>query len=561
MTGSPVTEETDLIVVGAGAGGMTAALTAALQGLRVVLCEASEQVGGTTATSAGTLWVPGNQHAMRAGMQDDTSQAAIYLNEVLGPDDRRNLRRTYLETAATAIDYLERHSDVAFSLPARHPDYIELPGAAVAGRALSTIEFDGRLLGRDFARIRSPLSDFLVLGGMMANKDDVQSLIHRFDSLRHFGRVARLLLRYGADRLRYKRGTRLVLGNALVGRLFYSLRQAGVKVCFGTRLQRLEQHKGRVSDALFDSAGKACRMRARIGIVLATGGIGHNHQLRTMMARPSGDLLSLAFEGVRGDGIDAALNAGAQLERHVHDFFYQPVSVAPSAPGKVRLFPHIYLDRAKPGLIAVNRSGERFVNEGASYHHFVEGMVASGGSAWLICDARFIQSYGLGVIRPGTRNLDHWVAQGYLTVADSLAELAARLGISGAGLEASVLRNNEYAKVGHDMDFGKGDTEVSRFNGDAQHRPNPCLGPIAQPPFCALPIYPADAASSSGLATDGDGVVLTAEGRPLTGLYACGNDMASMMQGAYPGPGTTLGPAMVFGYRVGMHAKKSMDES
>jgi succinate dehydrogenase/fumarate reductase flavoprotein subunit len=554
------TESTDLIVVGAGAGGMTAALTAALQGLKVVLCEATDQVGGTTATSAGTIWIPGNRHGVEAGCGDSIVKGRQYLDAILGGDSERGLQHAYLESAGPAIDYLERHSDVAFSTAGRHPDYLEMPGAALSGRALTPVEFDGRLLGHDFARIRPPLADFLILGGMMASKADIQALIHRYRSFRHFARTARLVMRYGADRLRYTRGARLVLGNALVARLFYSLRRAGVQVRFGTRLLRLEDEQGRVVGAAFESGHAPLRMSARIGVVLATGGVGHHSELRALLGPAGVHLHSLAFEGNRGDGIVAARRLGGRLERHSQTFFWQPVSLVPRKSGSPGLFPHLYLDRAKPGLIAVNAAGARFVNEGASYHHFVAGMLESHRSvptvpAYLICDAAFVRAYGLGVIPPGRRNLLNYERSGYIVSASTPAALAEKLGIDGPGLATSVARNNRSALAGLDPEFGKGSTELNRFNGDPAHKPNPCLGPITTAPFYALPIWPADAATSTGLATDADGVVLSEARTPIPGLYACGNDMASVMRGAYPGPGATLGPAMVFGYRIGMHAK------
>jgi len=560
-TAQPPPHEVDLIVVGAGAGGMTAALVAALQGLRVVLCEAGSQVGGTTATSAGTIWVPANRHGAAAGHADSVDQARRYLDALLGADDPRGLRAAYLGSANEAIDYLERHSQVAFASSGQHPDYLDLPGAASAGRALSAREFDGRLLGAHFARIRAPIPEFLLLGGMMANKSDVQALLRRWRSLRDFTHAARLVLRYARDRLHHPRGTRLVMGNALVARLFLSLRNAGVEILFDTALQGLEMDGARVAGASFGRAGAAQRIGARLGVVLATGGIGHHAQMVQDMASAGAGRRSLVAESVKGDGIAAARQVGGLLERHAGSFFWQPVSETLGVHGVKGLFPHLYLDRAKPGLIAVDQAGRRFVNEGASYHHFVEGMLQAESAvpAHLVCSADFVRRYGLGLIPPGTRRLQPWVQRGYVLLADSLQALAARMGVDGAGLAASVARHNRQAREGRDPDFGKGDTELNRFNGDPAHGPNPCLGVIEAGPFCALAVWPASAASSSGLATDADGRVLGGDEAPIAGLYACGNDMASIMRGAYPGPGTTIGPAMVFGYRAALHAAATLD--
>ena len=549
--------EPDLIVVGAGAGGMTAALAAALDGLRVVLCEASEQVGGTTATSAGTLWVPGNPQGEAAGHGDTVGAARQYLNALIGPLDARGRREAYFATAAQALGDLQARSAVAFASSGMHPDYLpQLPGAAVSGRAVSPLPFDGRLLGRDFVRVRPPLPEFMVLGGMMVGKADITALLNRHRSWRHFSHSARLVLRHAMDRLRYPRGTRLVMGNALVARLFHSLRQAGVHIRFGWRLGSLVHEHGRVVGARFAADGFEHVLRARVGVVLATGGVGHHAALRRELDTTGMEVHPLAPPSVRGDGVCSARALGAAIEQHPGNFFWQPVSRVPRADGSTGLFPHLFLDRAKPGLIAVNGQGQRFVDEAASYHHFVEGMVRTGAvPAHLVCEAAFVQRYGLGAIPPGTTDLRPWLARGYGVQAPTLDALAQALGLPPGALPATVARYNEGARRGEDPDFGKGASVFDRFNGDPAHTPNPCLAPIETGPFCALTVWPGDAASSAGLVTDVHGRVLDAAGLPLPGLYACGNDAASVMQGRYPGPGTTLGPAMVEGWRIARHAR------
>lgn len=540
---------------------MTAALTTAHKGLSVLLCEAAGQVGGTTSTSAGTLWLPGNRHGRLAGHMDSVEAGQQYLEALIGPDDHLGRRQAFLETADEAVAFLEAHCGLAFVSSGRHPDYLEVPGAAMCGRALSPAEFDGRRLGADFDRVRPPLKDFLLLGGMMANKTDVQALVQRYRSWPALLRTGQLVARYFRDRLSYSRGTRLVMGNALVAQMLLSLRQVGVDIRFGTRLVKLEKTASRVRSVVVESNGISERIGARVGVVLATGGIGHNPGMRGKLELAEFD--SLTPPTVRGDAILAAQEVGAVLERQARDFLWQPVSRVPDSSDGYCLFPHLYLDRAKPGLIAVNKAGKRFVNEGASYHHFAEGMLGADGAAasnvpaYLVCDHKFVEKYGIGIVPPGTRNLRAFERTGYLVLAPTVSQLAEKLGIDVAGLEATVEQQKDFASQGHDPEFGKGATAVSRFNGDAKQAGNPCLGPIQSAPFCAVRVFPADAASCSGLRTDQDGRVLGSGDTPIDGLYACGNDMASVMKGAYPGPGATLGPAIVFGYRVGMHAHRS----
>ena len=562
--------EVDLLVAGAGPAGMTAALVASLQGLSVLVCEKSGQVGGTGSTSAGTLWIPGNHQSRDAGFSDSAAQAETYLDALVGNTSGRELRTAFLKTGPAAIDWLERNSALKFLPCGRHPDYrSNMKGAAVAGRAIIPEPFDGRLLGADFAKLRPPIPEYMLFGGMMIAKADIPPLLGRFKSLANFAHAAKLLVRYALDRLRYPRGTRLTMGNALTARLFYSLRQRGIEILFNTSIAAIDCRDGRVAGATIAAADGEIYVKARKGIVLATGGYGHNaHYREAFMARPT-PVHSMASEFNQGDGVAIGEKLGARIapQEHRRSGLWTPASVTPRADGSKGLYPHLLLDRAKPGLIAVNARGERFVNEAVSYHDFVEGMFDANASApsipcYLICDAAFIKKYGLGLVYPGAGNLSRLLQAGYLKRADTLESLAAQFGIDREALRRTVVRHNGFAQTGIDTDFGKGETELNRFNGDDAHKPNPCIGPIATAPYYGMEIWPADIAVSTGLSTDANARVLDQAGQPIAGLYACGNDMASMMRGSYPGPGTTLGPGMVFAYRAATHAagKEPLEE-
>jgi glycine/D-amino acid oxidase-like deaminating enzyme len=558
----PTPEVVDLLVIGAGAAGMTAALVASIEGLQVLLCEKAEQVGGTTATSAGTVWVPGSTQSERAGVPDTIDRARQYLDSIIGQHEdghMRMLREVLLETGPRAIDYLEQHSDVAFAAAAAHPDYLSNhPGAAYGGRALNALPFDGRLLGRDFQRVRPPRPEFMVLGGMMVAKADIPALLKPFGSWANCLHVLRLLARHGVDRLRHRRGTRLVMGNALVARLFSSLRQRTTPILFGTQLVELVMEEGRVVGAVVQGPGGQSKIRATKGVVLATGGIGWNVELRRRLFPASAQSHSLAPGSDTGDGLTIAEQVGALLGPGAGTGgLWMPVSALKRADGGVSLFPHIILDRAKPGLLAVNRSGRRFVNEADSYHAFVEAMLADspGDPAFMICDRSFIRDYGIGFIHPGTRDLRRFLNAGYLIEGADLAALAQSIGVDPQALARTIADYNRYSVTGIDEAFGRGGSELNRFNGDPNNTPNPCMRRIGPGPLYAVAVWPADLASSAGLRVDGDARVLHADGTPIQGLYACGNDAASVFEGTYPGPGTTLGPAIVFGWRVAMHAR------
>jgi succinate dehydrogenase/fumarate reductase flavoprotein subunit len=554
--------EVDLLIAGAGPAGMTAALVANLQGLDVLLCEKSGQVGGTGSTSAGTLWIPGNHQSRDAGFDDSAEQAEEYLDALVASGINRDLRQAFLQTGPIAIDYLEDNTEVKFLPCGRHPDYrSNMKGAAVVGRAIVPQPFDGRLLGSDFARLRPPIREFMLLGGMMIGKADIAPLIGRFKSPSNFLHAAKLFARYLLDRTRYPRGTRLVMGNALTARLFFSLKKRGVEILFNAPIVDIVAANGRVLGAKIEIAGKEVSVKARKGVVFATGGYAHNKRYReAFMPRPV-PVHSLSSEFNAGDGLALGERLGARIapEEHGDSGLWTPVSVTTRTDGTQGLFPHLMLDRAKPGLIAVNASGHRFVNEAVSYHDFVQAMFEANATtpsvpSYLICDAAFIAKYGLGMVYPGGQNLPSLLKTGYLKRDDTLDGLAARIGVDVEGLRFTVARHNGFAQTGIDVDFGKGETELNRFNGDETHQPNPCIGPLATAPYYAVALWAAEIAVSTGLSTDANARVLDKDRQAIPGLYACGNDMASPMSGSYPGPGTTLGPGIVFAYRAAMHA-------
>ena len=562
-------KKVDLVVAGAGPGGMTAALVAALEGLDVLVCEKSQQVGGTGATSAGTLWIPGNTPSKLAGYKDSALDAETYLDGLIGDDGDKERRKVFLDNGPKVIDYLMERTAVQFSPCGRHPDYRNnVSGAAIEGRAIIANTFDGRKLGKDFERVRPPIEEFMLFGGMMVGKDDIVSLLQRYKSVKDFLYSASIFFRYLIDRLRHQRGTRLTMGNALIARLFLSLRQQNVPILFGSPLIELVFQENRVKGVILENEQGRQSIMARKGVVLATGGFANNNEFReNFMPKPTPPY-SMAEASNSGDGLKIGKHLGAKIDEpsHKRSAFWSPVSITRRKDGSNGLFPHILLDRAKPGLISVNSAGQRFVNEACSYHDFVEAMyhsheVVETIPAWLICDSTFVFKYGIGVIYPGTRNLKKHSERGYITISNTINGLAQSLGINGTNLENTVNRINEFAATGVDTDFGKGDLELNRFNGDPRNHPNPCLAPIEKPPFVAVAIWPAEIGCSIGLKTNHYSQVLDQEEQEISGLYACGNDMSSIMAGCYPGPGITLGPAIVFGYRSAMHAAGQIGKS
>jgi len=559
--------QADVLVFGTGAAGLTAALVAVAEGLAVRVFEKSAFAGGTTATSGGSLWVPGAAPVLRNTPEVGTDLARRYLLGELGEWVRHDLLEAFLDTAPEVIDYLERHSEVRFA-HATNPDYhADQPFGSATGHAITAVPFDARLLGPDFPRLKPPRDVFMVLGGMMVGRREIPMLVRPFSSFASFRRTIGLLARHACDRLRYPRGTRLLIGNALIARYMYSLRQRHVPIEYETRLIDLHLENGRVAGAVVEQGGRRRLIRARRGVVLATGGVPHSMALRAELMPGHPHEYSMADEGDTGDGVSAARRAGAAVDRAVSNpAYWSPASVRRRPDGRQILWIHGHMDRGKPGLMAVGASGRRFVNEADSYHDFVLAMFGGDGRAptlpaYLICDHRFIRNYGLGLVRPKISRIGPFVRDGYLVRADTIEALARRVGIDPQALRDTVEAYNADARTGVDCGFGRGGRTLNRFNGDPEQRPNPCMAPIEHPPYYALEVRPCTIGTAIGLAADADARVLDEHGQALEGLYACGNDVSSVFRGFYPGPGATLGAAVVFAYRAARHLAASDSSS
>lgn len=558
-------ETFDVIVVGSGAGGMAAAISAASKGLSVLMVEKSDKIGGSTAISGGAIWAPNNAQTTKVGHPDTPEKVREYMRAVVGDASPEHLQNAFLDAAPAMVDWFEQHTEVKLAGRTYSPDYYpDRKGAALGGRSLDPIMFDGRLLGERFKDLRDPLPEFMVLGGMMITMTDAKHLLAVTQSFKSWREGMKLVLRYFYDRIKgYHRGTRLVLGNALAARLFKSLLDRKVPYWLSCPLQSLVYEDGRVSGVALNRGGKTIRVMARRGVVLATGGFPWNSSLREKhYPKPTGPW-SMSPQGNSGDGILCAQEVGAALGNgHVHPAFWAPVSILKRADGSELRYPHLVWDRAKPGLMAVNGAGQRFVNESTSYHDFVNGMYASHGTtpsfpAYLVCDSTFIKRWGLGLALPGGRPHEHLVRAGYLHRAATLQELASQLDIPEQAFLQSVERFNQAAELGRDDEFGKGSTEYNRYLGDADHKPNPCLGPLRDGPFYAVKVYAGDIGTALGIAANGNAQALDSAGQVIPGLYVAGNDMHSVMGGQYPAPGITLGPALTFGWLAGQHLAQS----
>lgn len=554
----------DLLVVGSGAAGMAAAISARHHGLNPVIIEKSEYFGGSTAVSGGAIWVPGNPIAAAAGMTDSREAARRYIQGEAGNLFNPELVDAFLDKGPEAIGFFHEKTALKMTHRVFSPDYhSDAEGAAEGGRSVDALDYDGKKLGKNLYRMRPPYADFTILGGMPLGRPDIYHFLRMARSPKSAAYATKIIAKYALDRLTWGRNTRLVMGAAVSGRLAETVFALNIPLCTGHELIRLVQDDtGRVTGAEVKGPRGLRRISARKGVVLAAGGYPHDTARRAQTfdhVKRGLPHYSMSPTGGTGGAIAAAEAVGAAfVETNSNGGFWTPVSLLPNADGTKRPFPHLFLDRAKPGVIAVGHDGARFVNEASSYHDFVQGLIAkllaeSQRSAWLVADHRAVRRYGLGAAHAFPARIGKHIASGYLKRDTTVEGLARQCGIDPQALARTIAGFNADAARGEDPAFGKGSTSYQRYLGDAENQPNPCLRPL-QGPFYAIEIYPGDIGTSMGLDITGKGEVKDRAGNVIQGLYACGNDVNSIMSGSYPGPGITLGPALAFGYVIGQTA-------
>lgn len=554
----------DLLVVGSGAGGLATAITAKKLGLDVVVIEKASCFGGTTAFSGGVLWIPGSAHGRPANADDSREAARRYLQDQTGAFFDAEAVDAYLEHAPRMVEWFERETEVSF-VPTLYPDYHpDAPGGAQVGRSILAAPYDARGLGKEIARLRPPLQTITFVGMMFNSSNaDLKHFFNATKSLASALYVARRLANHFKELLLYRRGVQVTSGNALVARLAKSCFDLGIPIHTDAEAQQLLQSQGRIHGARVRGKAGEMRISARRGVVLACGGYPHDGA-RITQAYPhlarGGEHLSPVPDSNTGDGLKLAEAVGGKVDMRFKGegaAAWMPVSRVPLSGGRSGVFPHL-LDRYKPGVIGVLRNGRRFTNESNSYHDVGAAMIeACRGqretAMWLVCDRATIAKYGLGYAKPAPMPLGGLIRKGYLFKGRTLAELAGACGIDAAGLEATVREYNRGAERGVDAQYGRGTTAFNRYLADPAHQPNPCVAPLANGPFYAVKVLMGDLGTFDGLRTTIAGQVLTDSGVAVEGLYAVGNDRASIMGGNYPGAGITLGPAMTFGWLTARH--------
>lgn len=546
----------DVLVVGSGAGGFSAAITARKAGLNVLLTEKAPVFGGTTAISGGYIWIPGNPLAEAAGLHDSPDDIRTYLRNEVGANYKTELIDAYLKHGPEMVDFMVNTMGVKFILAGQMPDYHpDKPGASKGGRSLMTESVNARILGNELRRLR-PLPRELSLFGMGVSSGSDLGHLYKFGrSLNSTLVVMRLLMKFAWDKMRFGRSMTLVNGNALIARLAKVLIDLGTPIWTFSPASELIVEDGEVKGAFVHRHGECIAVRASKGVILASGGFAQNPERRDKIynhpARAE-EHVSLTSPGNIGDGARLAESVGGFVDDNVTNAgAWMPISKVPRPDGTWGPILHS-VNHGKPGMISVLRNGKRFADESLSYHDFVEQMIrhpeaGKPAGAYIICDQKTFKKYGLGYAKPFL-SLNKLIETGYLIRARSIADLAEQTKIDPTALAETIDSYNRHARTGEDPEFGKGQSSYGHFLGDLDHKPNPNIGPLEQAPYYAVWMYAGDIGNFAGVKTDKHARVVDITQKPINGLFAVGNDMASVFSGSYPGGGALIGPAMTFGY-------------
>ncbi|MFZ2238404.1 MAG: FAD-dependent oxidoreductase [Gordonia amarae] len=540
----------DVIIIGSGVSGLTAAIAASSAGLSPRVYEASKEWGGTSAMSVGGVWIPNNHLMASGGTPDSVEEAMEYLQNVIGdagPASSTERRLAYVNSAAPMVRQLEGLG-FQWRRASRWPDYHSDLNGAKLGRVLEGALFDLRRLGATAETMRKPetLPPIPLQGG------DIADLVVATRSLRGLQAGAQTAARAIQGLVRNQR---LVgLGQSLMGQLGLICQQLGVSIQRNAALRELIEADGRIQGVVIEQGGRLRRVYARYGVVLAGGGFSRNDEMRRQYG-PVGSEWSAAIPGDMGDILMAGLKVGAATA-NMEGAWWVPIVMPPNGNRDFLVW-----ERSLPGSVVVDQSGSRFANESADYTTFAQNMLNNDKfvptvPAWLIIDSRHRRRYMFGGT-PGGYTPRSWIKSGYMIKAKSLEDLARRCGLPPEAVRSTVNRFNEQARRGVDEDFGRGKSLYDNYFGDPSHKPNPNLGPLERPPFYAVQLWPGDVGTSGGLLTDEHARVIHESGDAIEGLYAAGNSTASVMGLRYPGPGITLGAGSVFGYIAGQHLAAS----
>jgi 3-oxosteroid 1-dehydrogenase len=563
MTGTPpsggpsLPTEVDVVVVGAGGAGMTAALAAGKRGLETVLVEKSPWFGGSTARSGGGVWIPGNDALRSAGQvdPDDVEQSKLYLDSIVGGDVPKVRRDTFLDRGPEVMDFLREHTPLRFAWVPEYSDYHpEAPGGRLRGRSVEPVPMDARRLGEEeLGRLHPAYTK--APANLIVTQADFRKISLGLRTLRGPLTMLRVMLARLWSSLRGRK--MYAMGNALAIGLRQGLVDAGVPVHYETELTDLVIQDGRVVGVRVLHHGTLTTILARRGVILGSGGFEKNLEMREKyQPQPTSIDWTTGSVNNTGSGILAGIAAGAQTDL-LDDAWWGPTIPLPSGPW------FCLAERNLPGSIIVNAAGRRFMNEAMPYVEAVHATYAGEATgvqhvpAWMVIDQRYRNRYLFAGLSPRQPFPGRWYKHGTVKKAETLAGLAAEIGVPADALEETVRRFNDFAASGVDEDFHRGESGYDLYYSDPTVKPNPSLHALDQAPYYAVKIVPGDLGTKGGLVTDEAARVLRPDGSVISGLYAAGNVSSAVMGHTYAGPGATIGPALTFGYLAALDIAES----
>ena len=553
--------EFDVVVVGSGNGALTAALCSHDGGAKTLVIEKSSQFGGTSATSGGGVWIPNNRYAKAENVDDSDQDARNYINSV-SPEGmiKEELIETYISEGPRMIDYLHENSQVKYRNLAHYPDYFpDNTGGKEGNRSMEPEPIFGTELGDDLGKLREqhPQTAF-TMGPINMNFTQVEGQLLLGALPGWKTQFAKLFTKYILDlTMRLKWGwkdRRLTMGNAGIARLILSLKDRNVDLWSLTAMTDLVDENGKVIGIKATKDGSSISIKANKGVILAAGGFERDQDLRDKyLPKPSNAEWSAANIHNTGDALKAALKLGADTHQMDTGWWSTTMKVPGQEKGWLSM-----VDKSMPGNYTVNKDGERFSNESQNYVSFVNDMFKKFDEGnpcapcYMIFDSNFRKNRPCGPLLQSSMQPDsavpkEWWTPSFLSKGETLEELAEIVGINPEGLKATQAKVNEYSLTGKDIELNRGDSAYDRYYGDPSVTPNPCLAPLQEGPFYCMVLYPGEMGTAGGLVIDTNARVLKQDGQPIDGLYACGNVTTALLP-TYPGPGSTLGPAMTFGY-------------
>ncbi len=551
----------DVVVVGTGAGGLISALRASHHGLSVMVIEKSANLGGTSAMSGGGIWIPSNRYLKDIDVDDSKEEAFEYMRALIEDKVGDDKLKTYIDLGQPMLDFLMANTQVQYVPAPGYADYYpNIPGWKSGGRTMDPSPISGIPMGKMLYKMNEAPITSKAMGRINMSILEGMQILSTAPGYKKIQRG--IFINYLLDivgRLKGKRDRRLTQGNSLVGGLYLALRDRGIPIHLNSSAKDLITDNGQITGVVIERDGDTTHINVEKGVILAAGGFESNQEMREeFLPQPSQTDWTAAQHSNTGDMIKAGIEIGAATD-FMEEAWWAPVVRVPGQKSAIALFN----EKSKPGLVFVTKDGNRFMNEALPYNTYGEAMYGAYKAgekcipAYAVFDSRYRDNYMFGPILNRQYQPD-WaipsrLKKGFLKKADTLEELAKQLDINADGLVETAERMKKFAETGVDEDFHRGEDDHDRTYGDPKVTPNPCLGPLDKPPYYGVTIYPGELGTKGGLATDCDARVLNQAGDPIAGLYAIGNCSASMMGSKYPGAGTTLGPALIFGYAAANH--------